>query len=123
MAKLRNRNLGVFIQYQYTRTIILRNKIMGQSLFKRHSKFQNFYETFYYGMTRLRNTDLDGFIPCQYARIILRIKNMRQSLFKKFDEILYDEMTRFRNFKLAVFKQYQNRETIFKKEKYGTESF
>ena len=47
---------------------------------------------------------------------------MRQSLFKKFDEILCNEMTRFRNFKLAVFKQYQNTETIFKKEKYETES-
>ena len=53
-------NLGVFMQSQYTRTI-LRNKNMGQSLFKKHSKFQNFDETFYCGMTRLRNTKFGCF--------------------------------------------------------------
>ena len=31
---------------------------MGESLFKKHSKFQNFDETFYLGMTGLRNTNL-----------------------------------------------------------------
>ena len=35
MARLRNTSLGVFIQCQYTRTI-LRKKNMGQSLFKKH---------------------------------------------------------------------------------------
>ena len=45
MNRLRNTNLGVFIQCQYTRTI-LRNKNMGQSLFKKHSKFQNFDDMF-----------------------------------------------------------------------------
>ena len=29
---------------------------MGQSLFKKHSKFQNSDELFYCGITRLRNT-------------------------------------------------------------------
>ena len=67
---------------------------MGQSLFKKHSKFQNFDEIFYCGMTRLRNTNLDVFIQYQYTRTILRNKNIGQSLFKKhlkfqkFDEIL-----------------------------------
>ena len=76
---------------------------MGQSLFKKHSKFQNFDEIFYCGMTRLRNTNLDVFIQCQYTRTILRKKNMGQSLIKKhskflnFNEIFYCGMTRHRN--------------------------
>ena len=41
MTRLRNMKLSVFILCQYTRTI-LRNKNMGQSLIKEHSKFQNF---------------------------------------------------------------------------------
>ena len=49
----------------------LRNKNIGQSLFKKHSKFQNFDEIFYCGMTRLRNTNLDVFIQCQYTMLIL----------------------------------------------------
>ena len=52
---------------------------MGQSLFKKHSKFQNFDEIFRCGMTRLRNTNLGVFIKCQYTRTILRNKNMGQS--------------------------------------------
>ena len=35
MTRLRNTNLGVFIQCQSTRTIF-RNRNMGQSLFKEH---------------------------------------------------------------------------------------
>ena len=41
MTTLRDTNLNVFIQCQYSRTI-LRKKNMGQSLFKKHSKFQIF---------------------------------------------------------------------------------
>ena len=44
---------------------------------------QNFDEIFYCGMTRLRNTNLDVFMQCQYTRTILINKNMGQSLFKK----------------------------------------
>ena len=69
MTRLRNTNLGIFIQYQYTRTI-LRKKNMGQSLFKKHSKFRNYDEIFYCGMTRIKNTNLDVFIQCQYTRTI-----------------------------------------------------
>ena len=47
---------------------------MGQSLFKAHLKFLNFDEIFYCGMTRLRNTNLDNFIQCQYTRTTLRKK-------------------------------------------------
>ena len=43
--RLRNTNLGVFMQCQYTRTI-LRKKNTGQSLFEKHSKFQNFGKIF-----------------------------------------------------------------------------
>ena len=94
--------LYVFIQCQYTRTI-LRNKNMGQSLFKKHSKFQNFDEMFYCSMTRLRNTSLDVFIQCQHTRTILRNKNMGQSLFKKYSKFQKFEcwMTRFKNIKLG----------------------
>ena len=76
---------------------------MGQSLFNKHSKFQKFDEIFYSGMTRLRNTNLDVFMQCQYTRTILRKKNVGQSLIKKhskfldFDEIFYCGMTRQRN--------------------------
>ena len=83
---------------------------MAQSLFKKHPKYQNFDEMFYCGMTRLRNTNFNVFIQCQYTRTILRNKIMGQSPFKKhskfeiFDEILYCGMTKF---------------TYFKKEKNG----
>ena len=76
---------------------------MGHSLFKKHSKFQNFNKIFYYGMTRLRNTNLDVFIQCQYTRTVSIKKNMGWSLFKKhskllnFDEIFYCGMTRLRD--------------------------
>ena len=56
---------------------------MGQSLFKKHSKLQNFDEIFYCGITRLRNTNLDVFIQSQYTRTISRKANMGQILFKK----------------------------------------
>ena len=62
----------------------LRNKNLGQRLFKKHLKFQKFEETLYCGMTRLRNTNFDAFIQCQYTRTALRKKNMGQSLFKKY---------------------------------------
>ena len=85
---------------------------MGQSMFKKHSKFQNFDEIFYCDTTRRRSTNFGVFIQHQYTRTILRKKNMGQSLFKKhskfknFNEILYQGMTRFRNAKLSVFRQY-----------------
>ena len=49
---------------------------MGQSLFKKYSKFQNFDEIFYCGMTRLKNTNLDVFIKRKYTRTISKKKNM-----------------------------------------------
>ena len=56
---------------------------MAQRSFKKFFKFHNFSEIFYYGRTRLGSTNLSVFIQCQYARIILRNKNMGQILFKK----------------------------------------
>ena len=91
---------------------------MGQRYFKKTFEFNSFDETFYCGMTSLRNTNLDVFMQCQHTRAILRNENMGQSLFKKylkfqkFDEIIYCRMTRFRNAKLSVFRQYQNTKTI-----------
>ena len=61
---------------------------MRQSMFKKHSKFQNFDEIFYSGMTRLRNTNLDVFIQFQYTISISRKKNMRQSMLKKHSNFL-----------------------------------
>ena len=98
-------NLGVFMQSQYTRTI-LRNKNMGQSLFKKHSKFQNFDEIFYCGMTRLRNTKFGCFytmsVHKNHKKNIIIIKKeqslvKRHSKFLNFDEIFYCGMTRLRN--------------------------
>ena len=57
MTRLKNKNLSVFVQCQYTRTI-LRNKNMGQSLFKKYSKFQKFDEILYCGITRFRSVKL-----------------------------------------------------------------
>ena len=59
---------------------------MGQSLFKKRSKFQNFDEIFYCGLTRLRNINFGVFIQRQYTRTILRNKNVGQSLFKKYSK-------------------------------------
>ena len=61
---------------------------MGQSLFEKHSKFQNFNEILYCSMTRLRNPKLDVLIQCQYARTISIKKYMGQSLFKKNSKFL-----------------------------------
>ena len=72
---------------------------MGQSLFKKHSIFQNFDENFYCGMK---------------MSLFKKYSN-----FQKFDEILYCGMTRFRNVKLGVFRQYQNAKTILKKKNMG----
>ena len=85
MTRLRNTNLRVFVQCQYTRTI-LRNKNMGQRFFKKHSKFENFDEIFYCDMTRLRNTNLDVFVQCQYKKNHFFL-NLGQSLFKKLPKI------------------------------------
>ena len=99
MTRLRNTNLSVFIQCLYTRTI-LRNNNMGQSLYKKHSKFQNFDEIFYCDMTKLRNTNLDVFIQHQYTRTISRKKNLGQDLFKKhskfliFNKVFYCDMAK-----------------------------
>ena len=58
MIRIRNMNLDVFIQCQYIRRNLLRNKNMGESLFKKYSKFQNFDEILYCGMTIFRDTNL-----------------------------------------------------------------
>ena len=55
---------------------------MGQSLFKKHSKFQNFDETLYCGMTRFRNVKLGVFRQYQNTKTILKKKNMGQNGFK-----------------------------------------
>ena len=91
--------------------------------FKKHFKFHNFQEICYCGMTRLRNTKFRIFIQGQYKRIILRNKNMGQSLFKKhlkfqnFDGIFHSGMTRLRNKSLNVFVQCQYTKTILRNKK------
>ena len=53
---------------------------MGQRNFKKHFKFHNFSEIFYFDMTRLRNTTFRVFMQCQYTGTILGNKNMGQNL-------------------------------------------
>ena len=75
-------NLDVFIQCQYTKTI-LRNKNIGQSLLKKHSKFQKFDEILYCGMTRFRNVKLDVFRQYQNTKTILKKKKIWAESFLK----------------------------------------
>ena len=72
---------GCFCKCQYRRNLFKKNN-MGQSLFKKHPKFQNFNEIFYYGMTKLRNMILNDCGLCQYMKVIKPKKVVRQSLFK-----------------------------------------
>ena len=55
---------------------------MGQNLIKKHSKFLNFSEIFYCGMTRLRKMTLNYYGLCQYIKAIKSEKIFTQSLFK-----------------------------------------
>ena len=81
---------------------------MGQSLLKKHSQFQNYYEIFYY---ELKNMNLDVFIQCQYTITLLIKKIMGESPIKKhskflhFNKIYYCGMTRPReeNLNCCVF--------------------
>ena len=82
MTRLRNTNLGVFRQRQYTRTIA-RKKNMGQNLFKEHSKFQKIDEIFYCGKTRCRKVKLGVFKEYENTKTILKKKKMGQNRFKK----------------------------------------
>ena len=68
---------------------------MGQSQFKKHSKFQNFDEIFYCGMTRFRNVKLGVFRQYQNTNTILKKKNMGQNRFKK--------LSKFQKFQLSNF--------------------
>ena len=94
MTRLRNTNLDVFMQCQCTRTI-LRNKNMGQSLFKTNSKFQKFDEILYCGMTRFRNVKLGIFRQYQNTKTILKKKNIGQDRFMK--------LSKFQKFQLSNF--------------------
>ena len=93
MTRLRNTNLGVFIQQKHTRNI-LRNEIMGQGLFKKYSKFQKFDEI-YCGMTRFRNVKVLVFRQHESTKTILKNENMGLNRFKK--------LSKFRKFLLSNF--------------------
>ena len=73
----------------------LRNKSLGQNLFKKHLKFQNFDEILYCGMTRLRNIKLGVFRQYQTTETILKKKNMGENRFKK--------LSKFQKFQLSKF--------------------
>ena len=94
MTRLKNTSLSVFIKCKCARTI-LRKKNIGQSLFKRHSKFQKFDEILYCGMTRFRNIKLGVFRQYQNTKTILKKKNMRQNHLKK--------LSKFQKFQLGNF--------------------
>ena len=102
---------------------------MRQRNIKKHFKFHNLSEIFYCGMTRLRNANLSVFMQCQYTKIILKRKNIGQSLLKKhskirnFDEIFYCGLTRLKNTNLDYTNYTMSvHKSHFKKERYGTES-
>ena len=63
MTRLRSTSLLVFIQCQYTISILKKNNT-GENLFKRYSKFQTFDEIFYCG------TNLDVFMQCQHTKTL-----------------------------------------------------
>ena len=54
MTKLRNMNLSVFIQCQYTRAI-LRKKNMGHTLLKKYSNLPIFNKVFYCNMVKRKH--------------------------------------------------------------------
>ena len=90
MTGLRNTNLGVFVQCQYTRTI-LRNTKVGQNLFKKYSKFQNFNEIF-------RNVKLGVFRHKNYLKKYVRQKRFKKlSKFQKFQLRGHPFMTSTKN--------------------------
>ena len=58
---------------------------MGQSLFRKHSKFQNFDEIFHCGMTKLEDTILNYCGLCRYVELLNQINPFRNHLkFQKF---------------------------------------
>ena len=74
--ELKNMNLDVFIQCQYTITLLIK-KNMGQSLIKKHSKFLHFNKIFYCGMTRPRKENLNCCGFCRYLETIKPKKVVR----------------------------------------------
>ena len=55
---------------------------MGQRKFKKPFELCSFSEIFYCGMIRLRNTNWDVFIQCEYTKSVYRNETMGQSVFK-----------------------------------------
>ena len=68
---------------------------MGHSLFKNHSKFQNFDEIFYCGMTRFKKVKLGVFKQYQSTKTILKKKIIGQNRFEK--------RSKFQKFQLSNF--------------------
>ena len=93
MTRRRNKNLDVFIHCQYTRTI-LRKENVGQSLFKKYSKFQNSDEILYCGMTRLKNATLNYCDLCRLMKAIEPQKIVGQGL--------SNNHLKFQNFKFFI---------------------
>ena len=94
MTRLRYTNVGVFIQCQYTKTI-LRNKNIGQSLFKKYSKSKNFKEILYFGMTRFRSVKLGGFKQFQNIKTNLKKKRIGENRFKKLSKFQKVQLSNF----------------------------
>ena len=68
---------------------------MGQRPFKKYSKFENFDELFYCGMTRLRNKILNYCDLRRYVKANNPKKIAGQSLFKNY--------LKFQNFNFKIF--------------------
>ena len=68
---------------------------MGQSLFKKHSKFQKIDEILYYRMTRFKYVKLGVFIQYQNTKAISKKKNMGQNRFKKLSNFQKCQLSNF----------------------------
>ena len=94
MTRFRNMSLRVFFKCQCTRAI-LRNENIGQSLFKKHSKFRKLKEILYCEMTRFRNVEVGVFRQYQNTKTILKRKSLGRNNFKK--------LSKFQKFQLSNF--------------------
>ena len=103
----------------------LRKENIRQRNFKKPFEFNSFSEICYCDVTRLSSTGLGIFMQCQYIRIILRNKNMGQSLFKKHSKLrwnilLWYEQTQ--EYKFGYFYAMSAHKNHFKKQKYRIQS-
>ena len=68
---------------------------MGQTLFKKHSKFQKFDDILYFRMTWFKNVKLGAFWQYQNTKTTLKKKNMGHNRFKKLSKLQKFQLSNF----------------------------